>query len=27
MTGFPPYSGSYTVDENTIVRMEPEAFA
>jgi Flp pilus assembly protein TadG len=27
MTGFPPYSGNYTVDENTIVRMEPEAFA
>jgi Flp pilus assembly protein TadG len=27
MTGFPPYSGTYTVDENTIVRMEPEAFA
>ena len=27
MTQFPPYGGSYTVDENTIVRMEPEAFA
>lgn len=27
MTGFPPYSGNYTINENTIVRMEPEAFA
>lgn len=27
MTQFPPYGGNYTVDENTIVRMEPEAFA
>jgi Flp pilus assembly protein TadG len=27
MTGFPPYRGTYTVNENTIVRMEPEAFA
>lgn len=27
MTQFPPFGGTYTVNENTIVRMEPEAFA
>ncbi len=27
ITGFPPFSGSYTVNETTIIRMEPEAFA
>lgn len=26
ITGFPPFSGSYTVNETTIIRMEPEAF-
>lgn len=26
ITGFPPFSGSYTLNETTIVRMEPEAF-
>ncbi len=27
ITGFPPFVGSYTIDETTIIRMEPEAFA
>ncbi len=27
ITGFPPFNGSYVVDEHTILRMEPEAFA
>jgi len=27
LTGFPPFSGFYWVDESTITRMEPEAFA
>lgn len=27
ITGFPPFRGSYTVDEHTINRVEPEAFA
>jgi Flp pilus assembly protein TadG len=26
VTGFPPYSGFFNVNENTITRMEPEAF-
>ena len=26
VTGFPPFRGSFTVDETTITRMEPEAF-
>jgi hypothetical protein len=26
ITGFPPFSGSFTVDEQTITRLEPEAF-
>jgi Flp pilus assembly protein TadG len=26
ITGFPPFSGSYVVDEDSINRMEPEAF-
>lgn len=26
ITGFPPFSGSYVVDEETILRVEPEAF-
>ena len=26
ITGFPPFSGSFTVDEQTITRMEPEGF-
>lgn len=27
MTQLPPYAGTFFIDENTIVRMEPEAFA
>lgn len=27
VTGFPPFFGSIEVNENTVVRMEPEAFA
>ena len=27
MTGFPPFNGSFWVDEQAITRMEPEAFA
>lgn len=26
-TGFPPFSGSFTIDEQTIARLEPEGFA
>ncbi|NOY56661.1 MAG: pilus assembly protein [Actinobacteria bacterium] len=26
ITGFPPFTGSYVIDESTILRMEPEAF-
>jgi len=26
ITNFPPFTGSYTVDERSILRMEPEAF-
>jgi hypothetical protein len=26
ITNFPPFSGSYTVDESSILRMEPEVF-
>jgi len=26
ITGFPPFSGSFMVDEQTIIRMEPESF-
>ena len=26
ITGFPPFRGTFTVDEQTITRMEPEAF-
>ena len=26
ITGFPPFRGSFWVDESTITRMEPEAF-
>jgi hypothetical protein len=26
ITGFPPFKGSYVIDESSIVRMEPEAF-
>lgn len=26
ITGFPPFSGSFTIDETTIIRIEPEAF-
>ncbi len=26
ITGFPPFVGSYTLNETTIIRMEPEAF-
>lgn len=26
ITGFPPFRGDYTIDESTILRMEPEAF-
>lgn len=26
ITGFPPFRGSFTVDEQTITRLEPEAF-
>jgi hypothetical protein len=27
LTGFPPFSGSITIDEQTISRLEPEGFA
>lgn len=27
ITGFPPFRGSFTVDESTITRVEPEVFA
>lgn len=27
VTGFPPFSGSMTIDESTITRVEPEVFA
>lgn len=27
MTGFPPYNGAYLVDEQSVNRMEPEAYA
>lgn len=27
ITGFPPFSGSFTIDESTITRVEPEVFA
>jgi hypothetical protein len=27
VTGFPPFSGDFTVDQSSITRMEPEAFA
>jgi Flp pilus assembly protein TadG len=27
VTGFPPFRGSFTINENTIVRIEPEEFA
>ena len=27
ITGFPPFSGSYTIDESSIIRLEPEAFS
>jgi len=26
ITGFPPFTGSYLIDESTILRMEPEVF-
>lgn len=26
VTGFPPFRGSFTIDESTITRLEPEAF-
>lgn len=26
LTGFPPFQGSFTIDETTITRLEPEAF-
>jgi len=26
ITGFPPFKGSYQIDESSIIRMEPEAF-
>ncbi|GBE21091.1 TadE-like protein [bacterium BMS3Bbin01] len=26
ITGFPPFTGSYVIDESTILRMEPEVF-
>lgn len=26
LTGFPPFSGTFTIDESTITRLEPEAF-
>ena len=27
VTGFPPFRGSFTIEESTITRVEPEAFA
>lgn len=27
ITGFPPFNGSYVVDQSRIIRLEPEAFA
>ena len=27
LTGFPPFSGNYVVDESSIIRLEPEAFS
>jgi hypothetical protein len=26
VTGFPPFRGSFTIDESTITRLEPQAF-